>query len=71
MLFRSSIAAIDLSLRQMATERDTLRAENTRLRTALEDIASWGEGETVSACFDEPASAAKARAALATPEHQG
>ena len=41
-----------------------LQSEVTRLRAALDRVASWGEGEKVTASFDEPHSAEIARRAL-------
>ena len=34
-------------------------------REALNNLASWGEGECVTGCFDEPVAAAVSRQALA------
>ena len=42
-----------------------LVSEVERLREALNDIASWKEGPEVDGRFDEPASARRAREALA------
>jgi hypothetical protein len=52
---------------QHADALGALRAENTRLRSALEHIASWGEGDPITGAFDEPHAAKTARAALLTP----
>ena len=41
-----------------------LRAERDKLKAALEEIASWREGEVVTSLFDEPGSAETARQAL-------
>jgi chromosome segregation ATPase len=72
-------------IRNIVDERDRLKAEVdrlrgwfadrdaelARLREALEEIASWNEGDVVTGKFDEPASAATARAALAqSPEEE-
>lgn len=41
-----------------------LREENERYQKALDQIASWQEGDTVRGNFDDPSSARIARAAL-------
>ena len=48
-----------------ADDYAALLAENERMREALNSIASWDEGSDVNSSFDEPGSAAEARAALA------
>jgi len=45
-------------------ERDALKADNERMREALNIIASWREGPRVTSSFDEPGSAEIARQAL-------
>lgn len=42
----------------------SLKRERDELREALNQIASWTEGDTVNGSFDEPNSAAVARAVL-------
>jgi len=49
----------------LAAEIDRLRAENKKMRDALNKIASWSEGAIVDKSFDEPGSAKIARDALA------
>ncbi len=46
---------------------DALLRSVERLTWAANRIASWGEGDTVTGSFDEPASAEIARAALSRP----
>lgn len=41
-----------------------------RLRKCLHKIASWGEGETVTGSFDNPADAQRARLALSRQEEE-
>jgi len=53
------------ALEQSAKREAELVADRERLREALNRIASWPEGETVSGSFDEPGSAQIARDALA------
>jgi hypothetical protein len=48
---------------------DAIR-ERDRYREALDLIASWREGETVTNAFDEPGAAIVAREALAIPPPQ-
>lgn len=49
---------------QMFDELARLEAENAALKEALNVIASWDEGETVTGSFDEPGSAHLARETL-------
>ena len=44
------------------------QSEITKLREALDKIASWNEGDEVDGSFDEPGSAAIAREALGKGE---
>lgn len=58
------------ALEQSAKREAELVADRERLREALNRIASWPEGETVSGSFDEPGSAQIARDALAATPAQ-
>lgn len=49
---------------KLKDERDALKADNERMREALNIIASWREGPRVTSSFDEPGSAEIARQAL-------
>ncbi len=52
----------------------TEKAKSARLVEALNDIASWNEGDEVRGNFDEPCSASTAREALAAyaePQDEG
>jgi hypothetical protein len=59
-----SLPAGSIDPAEAADEIDRLTGQITRLRAALEEIASWDEGPTVNGTFDEPYSAKIARAAL-------
>ena len=55
----------DEATANLVAENTQLRAENNKLREALNRIASWNEGPEVTGSFDEPCSAEIARQALA------
>ncbi len=51
-------------LDKSTAERDALQAKLDKCRTALEIIASFGEGAVVTSSFDDPHNATTAREAL-------
>lgn len=51
-------------LQALFTSLNIMRDENDRLRSALDKIAAWDEGEEVTGSFDEPNAARIARDAL-------
>lgn len=58
----------DKRLAAKDAELATLRERVRVYENALNEIASWGEGEKVTGRFDEPHSAKKAREALGKAE---
>ena len=69
-LMQSEINELRIALRGCITrekanrDMQMLRSTYKRMQKALNDIASWSEGETVNSSFDEPHSAEIARKAL-------
>jgi len=68
-VIRQSDALAAVAQRDAKREAELI-ADRERLREALNRIASWPEGETVSGSFDEPGSAQIARDALAATPAQ-